>query len=159
MARGSSYSSKQPIPQNRFNTPRTEQTTWDELNVIRSNTRDMILRTDVVRDFSRDQKLREYLNDPAGVGRMLNSLAAELEKITGEFREVASMHEGRTGNVEESDYMTALDISMRYFEMSQRFSHNAMPIVTDLLIEFDQARQRLAASQAAPADQSQQPEG
>lgn len=154
MARGSSHS-KQPIPQNRFNAPKDKTTTWDELNVIRGQTREMFNQLDKVRQLSRNEELKGALNDQNHVARGLNALAADLGPLAAEYTAVGKAHEGRTGHIGEHEYMAALDISFRYFEINEKFNNNIMPVVADLLVNYDEAAEKLELAQK----QQQNPEG
>lgn len=150
MSRGSS---KQPIPQNVHNTPKSKD--WDQLNELRETARQLILQPEGLRAFIGDKDLEKYLPDVSEVARLLYAIAKDSEQFALRYREIANSHAGKTGSAQnEQEYMQSLEISLQYFDLTQNFESVVLPMLAQVMEIYLDANERRAQSNQSTEGQS-----
>lgn len=137
---------------------------WNSLNDMNTYIRQMFgLCAQVARELATPE-LQPYIANPGELVRLTRLLGADSALMISEFKDIAKLHEGRSGNLEnEEDRIRSIQIMQMYATFSQRLQAgplNTIALMVEILHNAMNAVQaEVTQATAGSVTQETQPDG
>jgi len=119
-------------------------TVWDDVALIHNECLELIRSNLITADQLRNPALIPFYSDYKSVSINMRTLAADLLRITDEFKSIQESHAGKSGSAKTIDeYMGCIAIHQRYVAWMEHYQGVVLPTLTHLIEELGQATQAL----------------
>jgi len=157
MAKKRRYTNKDKIPRTPANTPKPR--VWDQLNQLKESSRQLMLQASQIKPFLQDKSLQIHLKDPQETARLVYSVANDSKEFIKQFHDISSSHEEKSGIAkDDEEFNESLNLSLKYFELTEEFKSTVLPNVADICDHYIQAanaREAITNPNSEPQEQAQ----